>query len=42
MNVRDAAKVIGTSHATLSRIERGFNTDAATLIRVLDWLLHKH
>jgi transcriptional regulator with XRE-family HTH domain len=41
INIRDAAKIIGTSSATLSRIENGKNTDANTLVRVLDWLLHK-
>lgn len=36
---RELAKVIGVSHATLSRIENGENCDSATLTRLLFWLL---
>lgn len=39
LGVREAAKEIGVSHGTLSRIERGFPMDGATLARVLKWLL---
>ena len=39
MGVREAAKQIGISAATLSRIERGENCDGATLIKVLAWVL---
>ena len=38
MGVREAAKTIGISHATLSRIENGKPTDGQTLWRVLVWL----
>lgn len=36
--VREAAREIGISHATLSRVERGFAPDARTLQRVCAWL----
>lgn len=36
--VRAAAKEIGISHATLSRIERGFHPDLTTLQKVAAWL----
>jgi transcriptional regulator with XRE-family HTH domain len=36
---RDLAAAIGTSPATLSRIERGQTMDASTLLKLLDWLL---
>ncbi len=39
MGVRGAAKQIGISHATLSRIENGKATDGQTLWRVLNWLI---
>lgn len=38
LGIREAAKVIGVSHATLSRIENGKPMDGATLWRVLSWL----
>lgn len=38
MGVREAAKQIGISHATLSRIENGKPTDGQILWRVLVWL----
>jgi len=38
MGIREAAKQIGISHATLSRIENGKATDGQTLWRVLNWL----
>jgi transcriptional regulator with XRE-family HTH domain len=37
--VRELATEIGISIATLSRIERGHAMDAATLMKVLNWLL---
>lgn len=37
---REAAKRIGISLATLSRIENGKPIDGATMVRILDWLLH--
>lgn len=39
MGIREAAKQIGISHATLSRIENGKPTDGQTLWRVLSWLI---
>lgn len=38
MGIREAAKTIGISHATLSRIENGKPTDGATLWRLMCWL----
>jgi transcriptional regulator with XRE-family HTH domain len=38
MGIREAAKAIGISHSTLSRIENGKPTDGQTLWRVLLWL----
>lgn len=40
IGVREMAREIGTSHATLSRFERGENCDSVTLIKIIDWLLH--
>lgn len=37
--IRDVAKEIGTSHGTLSRIERGENVDGRTLAKVLTWAM---
>jgi transcriptional regulator with XRE-family HTH domain len=37
--VRDVAPQVGISSATISRIERGQTMDAATLLKLLDWLL---
>ena len=36
--VRAAAKEIGISHATLSRVERGFHPDLATLQKIAAWI----
>ncbi len=36
--IRSAAKNIGVSAATLSRIERGFMSDVETLQKVCDWM----
>lgn len=38
VGIREAAKEIGVTHGTLSRIERGEKMDAATLIKILNWL----
>lgn len=38
IGVREAARIIGISHSTLSRIERGLKYDAETLIKVQRWL----
>lgn len=38
IGVREAAKQIGVSHGTLSRIERGEQMDGQTLIKILTWL----
>lgn len=37
--VREMAKMIGTSHATLSRIERGERCDSDTAYRLVLWVL---
>lgn len=42
IGVREAAKRIGISAATLSRIERGHAMDAVTLMRIFNWLLAEH
>jgi transcriptional regulator with XRE-family HTH domain len=39
IGIRDTAKMIGISHSTLSRVERGENTDSATLTKILKWIL---
>ena len=39
IGIRDAAREIGISHGTLSRVERGLPTDGDTLIKILFWLL---
>lgn len=39
IGVREAAKEIGVSHGTLSRIERGEAMDGNTLAKILLWLL---
>jgi transcriptional regulator with XRE-family HTH domain len=36
--VREAAKMIGVSHSTLSRIERGEAYDNTTMLKLLLWL----
>lgn len=38
MGIREAAKEIGISHGTLSRIERGFLPDMHTYKKICDWL----
>ena len=39
ITVRDAAKMIGISAPTFSRIERGEPMDGATMAKILKWLL---
>ncbi len=39
IGVREMAAEIGTSAATISRIERGHAMDATTLIQIWQWLL---
>jgi transcriptional regulator with XRE-family HTH domain len=41
LSIRDVAKEIGTSHSTLSRIERGEPCDSDTLAAVIIWLIGK-
>ena len=36
--IRETAKEIGTSHATLSRVERGYLPDLDTFSKVCKWL----
>jgi len=36
--IRSVAEEVGVSAATLSRIERGYTADVATLKKVCDWL----
>lgn len=38
VGIRDGAKAIGISHATLSRVENGKPTDGKTLLRLMAWL----
>lgn len=38
LGVREVAKEIGTSPATLNRIERGENFDADTMAKIMLWL----
>lgn len=37
--VREMAKIIGVSAATLNRIERGENCDGRILAKIITWLL---
>lgn len=37
-NIRDFAKDLHVSPATLSRIERGENMDGKTLAKIINWL----
>jgi transcriptional regulator with XRE-family HTH domain len=37
--IREAAKLIGVSSATLSRVERGEGMDAQTLAKLLNWIM---
>lgn len=41
VGIREAAKQIGVSHGTLSRIERGDQMDAYTMMKLLRWLFEK-
>jgi transcriptional regulator with XRE-family HTH domain len=39
LTVRDAAKILGTSAPTLSRIEHGEGCDGVTLAKILKWIM---
>lgn len=39
--VREMAAMVGTSAATLSRLERNYAMDADTLMRLMAWLLSR-
>jgi transcriptional regulator with XRE-family HTH domain len=41
LGIREVAKAIGTSPATLSRLERGEDTNGETLAQILKWLLSR-
>lgn len=41
-SLRDVAPEIGTSPATLLRIETGKNFDAETLLKLWAWMLRPH
>lgn len=41
VGIREAAQQIGVSHGTLSRIERGEQMDAATMMKLLRWLFER-
>lgn len=39
IGIREAAKQLGVSHATLSRLENGNSCDAETLAKIVLWLI---
>ena len=39
IGLREFAREVGISHATLSRIERGYLMDIATWLKIQTWLL---
>ena len=39
MTLRDLAKETGVPLSTISRMERGFDVDGATLAKILKWVL---
>jgi transcriptional regulator with XRE-family HTH domain len=41
LTVRQAAKEIGITFPTLSRIEKGISMDGTTLAKILCWMLSK-
>ena len=41
LGIREVAKQMGVSTATLSRFEQGYNCDGVTLSRILLWLFGK-
>lgn len=41
LGVRQTAKILGISPATLSRIQRGAACDSDTLTRILKWILEE-
>lgn len=40
IGIREAARIMGISAATLSRVENNAHYDAITLVKIWDWLLH--
>jgi len=38
VGVRELGREIGISHGTVSRIERGEQIDAATMMKLLNWM----
>lgn len=42
INIRDLAKELGVSSATLSRIECGKSCDGDTLAKIISWMLGDH
>lgn len=41
MGIRECARDIGVSAATLSRLERGYNYDVKTMKLIFEWLTQK-
>ena len=41
LTIREAAKLIGFSYSTLSRIENGMSVDGRNLKKLLRWLLQE-
>jgi len=41
IGLREAAREIGVSHGTLSRIERGEQMDAYTMLKLIKWLFER-
>lgn len=39
LSLRDLAKQIGTSAATVLRIEQGYEVDQRTFLRVVNWMV---
>lgn len=38
LTLRQVAKMIGTTHSTLSRVENGYQPDGLTLMRIFNFL----
>jgi transcriptional regulator with XRE-family HTH domain len=41
IGIRELAQEIGVSHGTVSRIERGEEINAATMMKLLNWMFGK-
>jgi predicted transcriptional regulator len=41
LGVRAMAELLGVSHATVSRIERGYGCDGNSLVKIVNWMF-KH